>query len=87
MKAGFAADYSDDFNFVNVALQGTGFLYDDPASLYDAITYASDASGTDTTLEIYGSAQRWQRAYKHHAAREPFEFAGEVLTVQTRRLR
>ena len=87
MKAGFAADYSDDFNFVNVALQGTGFVYDDAASLYDAITYARSAAGTDTTLEIYGSAQRWQRAYKHHAAREPFEFAGEVLTVQTRRLR
>jgi len=87
MKAGFAADYSNDFNFVNVALQGTGFVYDDAASLYDAITYARSAAGTDTTLEIYGSAQRWQRAYKHHAAREPFEFAGEVLTVQTRRLR
>lgn len=87
MQAGFAADLSDDVNYSNVSLQGTGFTYDSPDSLYDAATYAASAPGTDTTLQIFGSAKRWQRRYKHHAAREPFIFAGEVLTVETERLR
>ena len=87
MQAGFAADYSNDVNFSDVVLQGQGSLYDDVASLYDAINYASAGASTDTTLEIFGSAQRWQRRYKHYAAREPFVFSGEVLIIQTRRLR
>lgn len=87
MQAGFAADYSNDVTFTNVALQEQGSAYDDVASLYDSITYASDGAGIDTTLEIFGSAQRWQRRYKHYAAREPFVYSGEVLIIQTRRLR
>jgi hypothetical protein len=87
MQAGFAADYSNDVNFSDVVLQGQGSLYDDVASLYDAINYASAGASTDTTLEIFGSAQRWQRRYKHYAAREPFVYSGEVLKIQTRRLR
>lgn len=87
MQAGYDADYADDPNFTNIALQVSGYAYDDPASLYDAITYASEGSSVDTTLTIPGDAYRWQRRYKHHAAREPFYFSGEVLIVQTRRLR
>lgn len=87
LQAGFSADYSDDVNFSDVALQGTGFTYDDAATLYDAATYASGAATNDTTLNIYGSAYRWQRRYKHHAAREPFVFAGEVLKIESERLR
>lgn len=87
LQAGFSADYSDDVNFTDVALQGTGFTYDSALSLYDAATYASSAATNDTTLNIYGSAYRWQRRYKHHAAREPFVFAGEVLKIESERLR
>jgi hypothetical protein len=87
LQAGFAADYSDDVNYSNVSLQGTGYEYDDPGTLYDSATYAASTANTDTTLNIYGSAYRWQRRYKHHAAHEPIEFAGEVLKIQTRRLR
>lgn len=87
LQAGFAADYSDDVNYSNVNLQATGYKYDDPATLYDSATYATAGSTIDTTLNIYGSAYRWQRRYKHHAAHEPIEFAGEVLKIQTRRLR
>lgn len=87
LQAGFAADYSDDVNYTNIALQGSGFTYDDPDTLYDSATYAAATATTDTTLNIYGSATRWQRRYKHHAAREPIEFSGEVLKIQTRRLR
>lgn len=87
LQAGFAADYSDDVNFSNVPLQGSGYTYDDPDTLYDFATYASAVANTDTTLNIFGSAYRWQRRYKHHAAHEPIEFAGEVLKIQTRRLR
>lgn len=87
LQAGFAADYTDDANFTNVNLQSSGFTYDDPASVYDLATYAAQGSNTDTTLRIFGEAYRWQRIYKHHAAYEPVEFAGEVLKVSTKRLR
>jgi hypothetical protein len=87
LQAGFAADYSDDVTFSNVALQGVGYTYDDAASLYDVAQYAAATAGVDTTLNIFGSAYRWQRRYKHHAAHEPIEFAGEVIKIQTRRLR
>lgn len=87
LQVGFAADYSDDVNFSNVSLQGSGYTYDDSATLYDSATYAAGAATTDTTLNIFGAAYRWQRRYKHHAAREPIEFAGEQLKVQTRRMR
>lgn len=87
MQAGFAANETDDVNYFDVSLQGTGFTYDSPDALYDSATYSSPASSTDTTLNIYGSAYRWQRRYKHHAAREPFIFAGEVLKVEVQRLR
>lgn len=87
LQAGFAADYSDDVNYTNVRLQGAGYTYDDPASLYDSAIYAAGAASIDTTLNIFGDAYRWQRRYKHHAAHEPVEFAGEVLKIQTRRLR
>lgn len=87
LQAGFAADYSDDVNFSDISLQGSGFTYDDPATLYDSATYAAATANIDTTLNIYGSAYRWQRRYKHHAAHQPIEFAGEVLKIQTRRLR
>lgn len=86
MQAGFAADYSDDVNFTDVPLQGTGYKYDDPASLYDSAKYADAAATINTTLSVYGDAYRWQRRYKHYAAREPFEYAGEVLKIETRRL-
>jgi hypothetical protein len=87
IEAGFSSDYSDDVNYTTVNLQGQGFTYDDVASLYDAITYASSAAIIDTTLQVYGSAVRWQRRYKHHAVGEPVQFGGEVLIIQTRRLR
>lgn len=87
LQAGFSADYSDDVNYSNVNLQSAGYTYDDPGTLYDSATYASSGTSTDTTLNIYGSAYRWQRRYKHHAAHEPVEFAGEVLKVETQRLR
>ena len=87
LQAGFGADYSDDFTFRNVPLQGTGYTYDDAESLYDSATYAAGGASTDMSLNIFGDAYRWQRVYKHHAAYEPVVFAGEVLTVQTRRLR
>lgn len=87
LQAGFAADYSDDTNYTNVPLQATGFLYDDPGTLYDSATYADGGTSINTTLNIFGSAYRWQRRYKHHAAHEPVEFAGEVLKVEVQRLR
>jgi hypothetical protein len=87
LQAGFAADYSEDVNFSDVPLQAIGYRYDDPTSLYDSATYAASGSTIDTNLNIYGTAYRWQRRYKHIAAREPIVFAGEVLKVQTRRLR
>lgn len=87
LQAGFAADYSDDVNFSDVPLQGVGYTYDDPASVYDAAQYAAATANNDTALNIFGSAYRWQRRYKHYAAHEPVEFAGEVLKIETRRLR
>lgn len=87
LQAGFAADYADDTNYTNVPLQATGYLYDDPGTLYDSATYADGGTSIYTPLNIFGSAYRWQRRYKHHAAREPVEFAGEVLKVETQRLR
>lgn len=87
LQAGFAADYSDDANFSNVSLQGSGYTYDSLDAEYDAATYAAGVVSTDTTLNIFGTAYRWQRRYKHIAAREPVEFAGEVLQIQTERLR
>jgi hypothetical protein len=87
LQAGFAADYSDDVNFTDVSLQATGYQYNDPGTKYDSATYAASGLTVDTTLDIYGSAYRWQRRYKHIAAHEPVEFAGEVLKVETERLR
>lgn len=87
LQAGFAADYSEDVNFSDVSLQASGFTYDDSESVYDAATYAAATTSTDRTLNIFGSAVRWQRRYKHYAAREPIEFAGEVLKIEIMRLR
>ena len=87
LQAGFAADYSDDVNFSNVSLQGSGYTYDSASTLYDSATYAAASATTDTTLNIYGSAYRWQRRYKHYAAHEPIEFLGEVLKIEVQRLR
>lgn len=88
IQCGFAADYSDDFNYTSVALQASGFTYDDPASLYDAITYAgSNGVVYPYQLSIFGYGYRWKRSYRHVAAREPVEFAGEVLQIETKRLR
>jgi hypothetical protein len=87
LQAGFSADYSDDVTFSDISLQSTGATYDDAASLYDTSMYASSAASVDTSLNIFGSAYRWQRRYKHYAAGEPFVFAGEVLQIETQRLR
>lgn len=87
LQAGYDADYLESPTFEDVNLQGTGYLYDDPGSTYGDITYAVSNLGINTSLQIDGSAYRWQRRYKHHASREPIEFAGEVLNIQTRRLR
>ncbi len=87
LQAGFSADYSDDVNYSNVELQGSGFTYDSSASEYDSATYAAGRASAETSLNIYGYAYRWQRRYKHYAAYEPIEFAGEVLAVETQRLR
>lgn len=87
LQAGFTSEYSDDATFTDVPLQATGFLYDDAGTLYDSATYADGGTSINTSLNIHGSAYRWQRRYKHHAAREPVEFAGEVLKVEVQRLR
>lgn len=87
LQAGFTSDYSDDVTYSNVDLQASGYTYDDAGTLYDSATYANGSVNIDTSLNIFGSAYRWQRRYKHHAAYEPIEFAGEVLKVETKRLR
>lgn len=87
MQAGYAADYSTSPNFTSVAIQAPGYTYGDPDTLYGTATYASRGNIQNTTLQIPGSAYRWQRVYKHHAAREPFVFSGEVLAIEVERLR
>lgn len=87
MQCGFAGDYSDDVNFFDTNLQGNGFRYDDSVSTYDNARYASMTVSVDTKLNTFGEHYRWQRRYKHYAAREPFVFAGEELIVETQRLR
>lgn len=87
LQAGFASDYNNTTTFRNVNVQSSGFRYDAADTLYGTATYASQGNIQDTTLEIYGRAYRWQRVYKHHAAREPIVFSGEVLKIETERLR
>lgn len=88
VQMGFATDYNEAATFTNVSAQAGGYRYDESGTIYGIATYASSvASRTDTTMVTSSSAYRWQRRYKHHAAREPFEFSGEVLQVETRRLR
>lgn len=86
-QVGVAADFSDDVTFYDVPMQSSGFQYDAADALYDTATYASEGEIHITTLEVPGEAYRWQRIYKHHAAREPIEFTGETLAVQMQRMR
>lgn len=87
MQCGFAGDYSDDVNFIDANLQGSGVTYDSAEAIYDLATFAASATSVDTSLNTFGEHYRWQRIYKHHAAREPFVFAGEELKIETQRLR
>ncbi len=87
IQAGFAKDYSSGANFSNVSVQTPGYQYGDADSTYGTATYSSSGNIQDTTLRIYGEGYRWQRRYKHHAAREPFVFSGEVLSIEVERLR
>lgn len=86
VQCGFATDFSDDATYYDLELQGSGFTYDSADSLYDSATYAAAADISNTTLEMYGEAKRWQRRYKHTAAREPVEFTGETLQVESQRM-
>lgn len=87
MQCGFAGDYSDDVTYTNANLQGTGVTYDSADAIYDLASYAAPATSVNTNLNTFGEHYRWQRVYKHHAAREPFIFAGEELKIETQRLR
>ena len=92
VQAGYAKDFGEQvftngdgsLRQINVAGAGirynTGILYDTGAR------YSGSRMVAPKNLYIPGTFNRLQRVYQHIAAREPFEFDSEVLTVEIQRI-
>lgn len=86
VQAGYDKDFENNPTFRDINVSGNGGRYN-TGLLYDTgVRYAGQRMITPYDLWIPGEFNRLQRIYQHIAAREPFEFDSEVLTVEVQRL-
>lgn len=85
-QAGYAFDLADSATFLDVPMGGNGPRCDTGLLCDNGVLVGGLATIEPTTLQIPGRFKRLQRRYKHAAAREPMEFDGEILELQTQRL-
>jgi len=92
VQAGYAKDFgeqvftNDDGSTREIDVSGNGGRYN-TGLLYDTgVRYSGQRMITPKNLWIPGTFNRLQRVYQHIAAREPFEFDSEVLTVEIQRI-
>lgn len=92
VQAGYAKDFGQQV-FVNgdgtarqINVAGDGIRYNTGVKYDTGARYAGSRMITPKNLYIPGTFNRLQRIYRHIAAREPFEFDSEVLTVQIQRI-
>ena len=88
VQSGYDKDFEGNPTFEgrDISVAGNGGRYNTGLLYNTGVRYAGSRMITPTNLSIPGTFNRLQRIYKHTAAREPFEFDSEVLTVQVQRL-
>jgi len=79
-----------DFDFLNspvsvdVPLQSSGFIWDDPGTIWDSFTW-DELALIDPELYMEGEAKYIQRRYKRTGVATPVEFLGESQYLSIRR--
>jgi len=86
VQAGYDKDFNNNPTFRDINVSGNGGRYNTGLRYDTGVRYVGQRMITPKSLQIPGTFNRLQRIYQHVAAREPFEFDSEVLTVETQRL-
>jgi len=92
VQAGYSKDFGErvftnaDGSAREVDVSGNGGRYNTGLLYNTGVRYSGQRMITPKNLWISGTFNRLQRIYQHIAAREPFEFDSEVLTVEVQRL-
>lgn len=86
VQAGYDKDFENNPTFRDIDVSGNGGRYNTGLLYNTGVRYAGERMITPLNLIIPGTFRRLQRTYQHIAAREPFEFDSEVLTVEVQRL-
>jgi hypothetical protein len=88
VQVGYATDYSDSPNYVDIDLQGSGPRFNTGETFDSGAIFggSQQINPLDSSLAIPGEWRRLQIRYKHYAAREPVSFDGHILNVETQRI-
>jgi hypothetical protein len=86
VQAGYDKDFANNPVYRDVDVSGQGGRYNTGLRFNTGVKYAGQRIVTPKNLWIPGTFNRLQRIYQHVAAREPFEFDSEVMTVEVQRL-
>jgi len=86
VQAGYDKDFEGNTTYRNINVSGNGARYNTGKLYNTGVRYAGSRMITPRNLVIPGTFNRLKRTYRHIAAREPFEFDSEVLTIQVQRL-
>lgn len=86
VQAGYDKDFAGNPTFRDIDVSGKGGRYNTGLKYNTGVRYSGQRIVTPKYLWIPGTFNRLQRIYQHVAAREPFEFDSEVLTVEVQRL-
>lgn len=83
----YAYDLRDNWQTYNAPnVQGSGYIWGASGTVWGAFTWGSTAE-VQADLYVPGEYRRIAIRYKHTATRQPQQFLGHTLLVQTRRLR
>lgn len=86
VQAGYDKDFQNDPTFRDINVSGNGGRYNTGLRYDTGMRYSGQRVIAPYNLWIPGEFNRIKRIYQHIAAREPFEFDSEVLTVEVQRL-
>lgn len=89
VQVGYATEYADTATYSNISLAGNGPRYDDGVLFDSGATYGGtqQVNPMDASPRIPGQWRRLQLRYRHYAAREPINFDGHILVIETQRVR
>ena len=83
----YAYDRRDNWTLQkDQAVQGSGSIWGAASTLWGAFTWGTTAE-VQANLYVPGEYRRIAIRYKHYATRQPHEFLGHTLRVQTRRMK